>query len=392
MGQRFDPANAAELLDVVRWALSETAPLEVVGQGTKRGIGRPVEAQNVLSAAGLSGIAAYEPTELYLTAAAGTPLREIDEALAHNAQQLAFEPRDLRRALAVDGEQTIGGVVAAALSGPRRFVAGAVRDHVLGFRAVSGRGEAFKSGGNVVKNVTGYDLSKLIAGSFGTLAVMTEVTVRVAPVAQEVASLVVSDVAAADLSALFEPAAQTGSASGCVLLSSTCAAGLDLGAGPALVLRFEGDNGRAAAAEAMGKIAGRPTRLVEAEESRKLWRGLRDLQPLASRSGSLWRVALPRTALDAFLATAAIDDYLVDWAGRQVWLVAPSEITDVRGALNRAAGSDGHATLIRADENSRRSTSEFQPQAAALVALTASVRRQFDPKGILNPGRMGHDV
>ena len=195
----FTPSTSAEVLSAVQWALSENAPLEILGAGTKRGIGRPVQAAHTLDLSHLTGVTLYEPEELVLTAKAGTPLAEIEKMLAERNQQFAFEPIDYGPLLGqAPGRATIGGVLAANLSGPRRLKAGAARDHILGIQAVSGRGEAFKSGGRVVKNVTGYDLSKLMAGSWGTLAVVTDLTFKVLPAAETETTLALRGLADED--------------------------------------------------------------------------------------------------------------------------------------------------------------------------------------------------
>jgi glycolate oxidase FAD binding subunit len=188
----FTPTSSAEVLETVQWAVSEEAPVEILGHGSKRDIGRPAQTEHAIDLSKLTGVTLYEPEELVLSARAGTPLTEIEELLAEHRQQLAFEPMDYGPLLGGEaGRGTIGGVLAANLSGPRRIKAGAARDHVLGVHAVSGRGEAFKSGGRVVKNVTGYDLSKGLAGSWGTLAVVTDVTFKVLPAAETETTLAV---------------------------------------------------------------------------------------------------------------------------------------------------------------------------------------------------------
>src|SRR6187200_190262 len=188
----FTPATSADVLAAVQWAVSENAPLEVVGQGSKRGIGRPLQTPHTLDMSKLTGVTLYEPEELVLTAKAGTPLAEIENMLAERNQEFAFEPIDYGPLLGqAPGRATIGGVLGANLSGPRRLKAGAARDHILGINVVSGRGEAFKSGGRVVKNVTGYDMSKLMANSWGTLAVFTDVTFKVLPAAETEVTLAI---------------------------------------------------------------------------------------------------------------------------------------------------------------------------------------------------------
>src|SRR5262249_33314264 len=182
MTDTLKPRDSKEVEDAVQWALADGKALEIVGGGSKRAIGRPAQTDLTLDLSGLSGVTLYEPEELVLSAKAGTPIAEIETLVAAKGQQLAFEPMDYAAVLGgIAGRGTIGGVLAANLAGPRRIRAGGPRDHLLGFSAVSGRGESFKSGGRVVKNVTGYDLCKLIAGSWGTLAAMTEVTLKVLP-------------------------------------------------------------------------------------------------------------------------------------------------------------------------------------------------------------------
>ena len=182
MAETFTVQNRDQVVEAVAWAAAEEQPLEIIGCGSKRGLGRPVQAANSLDLSGLSGITLYEPEELVLSARAGTKLSQIEAALEEQNQMLAFEPANLAPLLGDEaGEASIGGVLACNLSGPRRIKAGAARDHFLGVESASGRGELFKSGGRVVKNVTGYDLCKLLCGSYGTLAVMTDVTVKVLP-------------------------------------------------------------------------------------------------------------------------------------------------------------------------------------------------------------------
>jgi glycolate oxidase FAD binding subunit len=183
MGETFKPQDASQVEEAIGWALGTKTPLDVMGRGTKRALGRPVTtAGAVLDLSALSGIAVYEPEELILTAQAATPLSEVQAALSAQGQMLAFEPWDPNPILGgTVGAGTLGGVIMAGLAGPRRIMVGAARDHLLGFKGVSGRGEPFKSGGRVVKNVTGFDLSKLLAGSFGTLAAVTEITCKVLP-------------------------------------------------------------------------------------------------------------------------------------------------------------------------------------------------------------------
>jgi glycolate oxidase FAD binding subunit len=343
-----------------------------LGNGTKRGIGRPIVTPHRVSTAKLSAVTLYEPEELILSAKAGTPLSEIEALLAQHNQQLAFEPPHW-------GEQTIGGVIATGFSGPRRIQAGAVRDHLLGFTAVNGRGEIFKAGGRVVKNVTGYDLSKLMAGSFGTLAVLAEVTLKVLPRAQARTTLILRGQPARKAIALLNKAlGQPFDITGAAWLS-------DLGGTSLTALRLEGFEDsvadRAAALSRQFDLSNAGT------EFDTIWSSVRDaslLEPMPA----LWRVSVPpgtgADILESFPDAAAI----ADWGGGLIWLNL-NDASDSGGKLRlQVAKTGGHATLISASEDARSTISVFQPQPAALAALTKRVKESFDPLGILNPGRM----
>src|SRR5437588_5000514 len=242
---RFTPADIDELRDAVADALAAAEPIEIVGGGSKRGIGRPLQTAHTLDLSRLSGIREYTPSELVLTAGAATPLAEIERALDEAGQMLAFEPPDWRGLLNGHGEPTLGGVLACNLSGPRRIKAGAARDHFLGFRAVSGRGEIFKAGGKVVKNVTGYDLCKLMAGSFGTLAALEEVTVKVLPRPETLSTVMLWGLdASAAVRILSRALASPHEVSGAVYVPVPSTAGLMAVSGSTAVaaLRVEGPN------------------------------------------------------------------------------------------------------------------------------------------------------
>jgi glycolate oxidase FAD binding subunit len=395
----FTPSSAAETLAVVQWATAEGAPLEVVGQGSKRGIGRPVQAQHTLDLSDLAGITLYEPEELVLSARAGTPLAEIEAAVAAKGQELAFEPMDYGPLLGgTPGRGTIGGVLAANLSGPRRLKAGAARDHVLGIRAVSGRGEAFKSGGRVVKNVTGYDLSKALAGSWGTLAVVTDVTFKVLPAAETETTLVLrgllDDAAVAAMALAAGSPAEISGAAHLPEMAAAAIPGDRLAGVSATLLRVEGFGPSVAyriahlraqfgGGGAIDEIAG--------EESRALWRAVRDCLPFAGGEAPVWRVSMAPSAghlMAMALRMQAAAQIFYDWAGGLIWvrMQGDPEPDLVRALVHRHGG--GHATLVRAPASVRAAVPVFEPQPPALAALSARLKEQFDPKGILNPGRM----
>lgn len=396
----FTPATAAEVLETVQWAVAEEAPLEIVGHGTKRGIGAPVAAEHVLDLSRLSGIKLYEPEELVLSARAGTPLSEIRAELEKNRQEFAFEPMDYAPLFGLEaGRGTIGGALAANLAGPRRIRAGAARDHVLGINAVSGRGEVFKSGGRVVKNVTGYDLSKGLAGSWGTLAVVTDVTFKVLPAAETEKTLAVKGLDDAQAaSAMAEAMGSSGEVSGAAHLPEGVIGRLvggGLSGGARTVLRVEGFGPsvdyRIDLLSRLLKPFGE-AEVLEAENSRTLWREIRDCAPFADGTESpVWRVSVApgvgHRLVDAFRRAAGANAYY-DWQGGLVWMrmEADPEAETLRELISRFGG--GHATLVRAPEAMRRQVPVFQPQPPALAALSRRLKEQFDPKTILNPGRM----
>lgn len=397
----FTPTSPEEVLSVVQWAAAEEVPLEVLGRGSKRALGRPVQAEHGLDLSGLQGVTLYEPAELVLSARAGTPLAEIEALLALSNQEFAFEPMDYGPLLGGErGTGTIGGMLAANLSGPRRLKAGAARDHILGISAVSGRGEAFKAGGRVVKNVTGYDLSKAMAGSFGTLAALTDLTFKVLPAAETETTLVVrgllDDLAAAAMAVATGSSAEVSSAAHLPEgIAATVAGGL-LGGDAATLIRLEGFGPSVAARlvhlKDLLRTAG-PLQDIHHEQSRALWRDVRDCVPFADGGEQpVWRVSATPASAHAFVLAlrmqAAVSAFY-DWQGGLVWLrmeAGEPEAETLRAMLARHGG--GHATLVRADAATRAAVPVFQPQPPALVALSARLKAEFDPKAILNPGRI----
>jgi glycolate oxidase FAD binding subunit len=374
----LSPVDEQDLSEAVAGA---GGPLRIVGGGT-RPVGRPV-AGEVLSVAGLSGIELYEPGALTIVAKAGTTLAEVEAALAAENQRLPFEPMDLRGLLGTSGEPTIGGVVAANVSGPRRIQAGACRDSLIGVRFVDGRGTVVKNGGRVMKNVTGYDLVKLMAGSYGTLGVLSEVAFKVLPGLETRACVLLNglsnaDAVAAMSKALGSPFEVSGAAHR--------PAGVD--GHPVTMLRLEGfaDSVTYRAGKLRELLADYGDISVETDPERVLagWNWVRDVEPFHGRAGDVWRVSV-KPSDGPEIAARAGGDVLMDWGGGLVWALVP-EGTDLRADLGAFAG---HATLIRASEETRARLPVFQPEPAPVAALTEGLRRQFDPRGILNPGLMG---
>lgn len=391
--------NAAEVCEAIADANAAAVAFTVQAGGSKSALGHPSHTDRLLDVRGIAGIIDYDPAELVLTARPGTPLAEIETLLTGSGQHLAFEPPSYATLLETQGAATLGGTLAANASGPRRIAAGAARDHFLGVHAVSGRGELFKAGGRVVKNVTGYDLAKLLAGSFGTLAVMTEVTVKVLPAPEATTTVLVRGLSHADaVRRMTEVTATSVDCSGLAHLPAGAAARSSVtdvvAAGTSVTaLRVEGiaASVKARTAAIRGMVAG----LGEGAEldqraSHLLWREVREVS-LLPPGGVVWRLSVPPregAAVARAIAERLDCEALFDWAGGLVWIALPDELPHqdvVRGAI---AACGGHATLMRAPESVRRGVAVFQPQAPALAALARRLKAAFDPAGILNPGRM----
>ena len=396
---RYVPTSIEELREAIGSALAAEESVELVAGGTKRGLGRPLQTPHVVDLTRLSGIRDYAPNELVLTAGAATPLTAIDRALSAAGQMLAFEPPDWRGLLgAVHGSQTLGGVIACNLSGPRRIKSGAARDHFLGFTAVSGRAEAFKAGGKVVKNVTGYDLPKLLAGSHGTLAALAEITVKVLPRPETAATVLVCGVAPEQSVELMSAAlGSPHEVSGAAYIPAAtrrvplrCPAGIGVVAlrveGPAPSVAFRRDS------LVVEVAAGKDTAALGDADTAMLWRDIGNVAPLAGLADrAVWRlsVAPGRGAEIARDIARAVDAvWFLDWGGGLVWL-AVIEPGDAGAAVIRAAiGGQGHATLVRGSPGLRAAVPVFEPQPGPLAALSRRVKDGFDPRHILNPGRM----
>ncbi len=425
MTETLRPETEEQLVEAINWSATAPvpAPLEIIGLGSKRALGRPVspdvrpapsnEPLRVLDLSAMWGITHYEPSELVLSARVGTPLAEIQHAIAQNNQTLAFEPMDTAALLGqeanADGYNlgSIGGLVAAGYAGSRRIRQGSIRDHVLGFRAVSGRGELFKSGGRVMKNVTGFDLSKLMTASHGTLAVMSEVTLKVLPAAEKTRTVLVfglsDDVAGQAMSdAMNSPYEVSSAAHLQMSVARRCAVPMVSDANaPVTAIRVEGpDPSVIARCAALREMLGKYGEIEELHTSRSnaLWREARDAAffkaPFAQADSAdqVWRISVAPSAgasVTKQIIEACGGEAFYDLGGGLIWLaLSPrndASVDIVRGAV---AAFGGHATLMRASEAVRRSVAVFQPQPASLAALSARVKDAFDPHRILNPGRM----
>ena len=407
MTENLKPDTPEQLEEAVAWAVAEKQPLEILGQGSKHGWGRPVQAAATLDMSGLRGITLYEPEELVLSARAGTPLAEIQAALAEKNQELAFEPGDWAPLWGgAAGAGTIGGMLGCNMAGPRRIRQGAARDHFLGFSAATGRGETVKSGGRVVKNVTGYDLSKLLCGSFGTLAAMSEVTIKVLPKAEKSRTVLVLGLD--DASATKALSAALGSpheVSGAAHLPAQVAEASEVSyvraaGGPVTAVRLEGPAPSVAArcASLRQELAAfGETEELHSRNSALLWRELADLTPFVKQPElALWRMSVAPTE-GARLASKILEQrpglHFYDWGGGLLWFgLSPGGDAGeavVRGAL---AGTGGHATLVRAPQEVRQEIPVLPPQPAPRAALSRLVKEAVDPHGVLTPRRMYPEI
>ena len=399
--------DAKDVEEVVRAAIADDQPLEIIGHGTKRAIGHPMATNAVLDLSGLNAVSAYEPNELIITVQAGVPLADVQSLIDSKNQQFAFEPMDTSALLGASGNGTIGGMIGAGLAGPRRIKAGGARDHLLGAHAVSGFGDSFKTGGRVVKNVTGYDLCKLLAGSWGTLAVMTEVTLKVMPKPEGERTLVLTglDDATANramTAALGSPYDVSGAAhlpNSAFRAATGELAGFSTQGRAATLLRLEGIAASVAdRADSLVKTLAPfgSVDVLQDDASAAAWGAIRDAEPFAA-GGALgawpvWRIVCPPAsggALGQALARDSGGDVIYDWGGGLIWAALPPR-PDAQAALvrQRVEAAGGHASLIRASEQVRQTVDVFHPQAAGLAALSQRVRNSFDPRIILNRGRM----
>jgi glycolate oxidase FAD binding subunit len=399
--------DANDVEQAVRAALAGEQPLEIIGHGSKRLIGQPMATNALLDLSDLNAVTSYEPSELVITVQAGAPLADVVSLIDSKNQQFAFEPVNTAALLGAPNLGTIGGMIGAGLAGPRRIKAGGVRDHLLGAHAVSGFGDSFKAGGRVVKNVTGYDLCKLLAGSWGTLAVMTEVTLKVMPRPESERTLVLralDDVAAnrAMTAALGSPFDVTGAGH---LPNSAFRAVLgglgDLGnrQQAATLLRLEGITASVAhRADALARLLAPfgPAEILADAASAAIWSSIRDVQPFAANGAlgawPVWRVVCPPAsggALGRQLARDTGGDVIYDWGGGLIWAALPPK-PDAHAALvrQRVDAVGGHAALLRAPVEVRRNVDVFHPQQGGLAGLSERVRHSFDPNNILNRGRL----
>ena len=387
--------SLADVRDIISAAIADDSRLEVCANGTKNALGRITDSDAVLDVSKMAGVIDYEPEELILTLRAGTPVAEVEVLLENANQMLAFEAPDYGKLLGSGHAGTIGGVMVANLSGPRRLTVGAARDFMLGFEAVSGRGELFKSGGKVVKNVTGYDLSKLICGSFGTLAVIDEITLKTLPRPETSLSLLfpADDMASATkmITDIFATPHEPGSAA---ILPRGVAkdAGVDMNAPITIVIRLEGIPASVNDRAAHLMDANSTGEMLAHNKSKILWQKIRDVDLLDGMKADIWKVSCPPSIAAGFLdklSQQVAFEFYADWAGGLIWLSGESG-NKFGAAVRTTLGPDGFAMLMRDNADTKNLISPFQPLATPMFELHKRVKAAFDPKSVLNFGRM-HD-
>jgi glycolate oxidase FAD binding subunit len=398
MTELLAPIEEGVIAAAVAEAAMAREPLAISGNGTKSGMLRPVQAARNLSTHNLTGITLYSPNELVISVRAGTKLAEIEASLAEHGQHIIAEPPDFSSMFGVPAQQTIGGVIATNLSGPRRVAWGAMRDHLLGVRAVTGWGEVIRSGGRVLKNVTGLDLCKLLAGSHGTLGVITEVTLKVLPAPEAVGTVALPELdAVAGVAALSAALGSPYSVSGAAWLPADAAARVPalaaLGCSVAL-LRIE--DFATSVAYRTGRLRDdlnyAAADLLDDATSRGVWRAVRDLAPLpADVSDAVWRISVRPSAGPAVLqavSQAFGARGFLDWGGGLVWIAGPGTSAAHAAVMTAAKAAGGAWTVMRAPEPLRAAVDVIPPEPEPLARITRRVKAALDPQSILNPGRM----
>jgi len=391
-----------DVVAAVRAAMETGSAFEIVSGGGKRNYGRPVEADAILDIGGLTGILKYEPEELVVSARAATRLTEIEFALAARQQMLGFSPADWSALFGGNaGAATLAGTVATNACGARRVKAGAVRDHIIGCRFVNGSAEAIKAGGSVIKNVTGFDIPKLMSGAFGTLGVLTELTFRVVPKPARVASLALSCDAEDGLRALREAARLPVDPTGLSYLPETAlaacaaarAANVNLDPGAALI-RVEGpgealDEKLVILKKTFDRFS---AQILDDAATDALFREIGDGTIFAGREGDIWRLCVPPSEAHMAAVLTRAQLWYADWAGGLIWLRLDANEDTARHLRGITAKYGGHATLMRANVDARARLAVFEPEPPARAAITASVKAAFDPQRIFNRGRMVEEL
>jgi glycolate dehydrogenase FAD-binding subunit len=398
-GLRIAAQSEDGVADVIRQAAETGKSLEIVSSGALRNFGRPVASDAILDVSAISGVVKYEPEELVLTARAGTPLTEIEAILAGENQMLGFEPADWAPLFGeARAKVTLAGIVATNGSGARRVKAGAVRDHLIGCRFINGRGEMIKAGGRVIKNVTGFDLPKLMCGAFGTLGVLTELTMRVTPAPKRIATLALKNCdAAAGLRALSEAGGLAVDPTGLAYLPSEArvrSSASELGASGVALIRIEGNS--PAVVEKLDVLLAQfkhhDVAILDDDRTAVIFREISSGGVFVNRTGDIWRLCVSPSQAYESVQLSGASFWYADWAGGLIWLELPAS-AETAARLRAITGRfGGHATLMRASSEVRARLAVFEPEPPARAKLTAAVKAAFDPQRILNRDRMYENI
>ena len=405
------PKSEAEVSDIIKEAYKKKLPIEICGSNSKKFIGYNVQTAKTLNLSNINGVLEYLPEELYIKVKPGTPLKEVEETLEKNNQELAFEPTDF--GFIYDGKSnkgTVGGCIACNFAGSRRFKSGSVRDFVLGFRGVNGKGDVIKSGGTVVKNVTGYDLSKLVSGSFGTLVALTEITLKVSPKKTSQNTIIIYEKDPKKISLLFDQVlSSSNEISGAVFVpdepvnkkfdqnKKNVFKFNDLDQeGPFFALRIEGD--QKSTKERIKDITNEmnlkkyKTSLLDVYQSILFWKKINSLELFTGTKNNILRAVVPPSKCEMIIRNLKNKyKYFIDWSGSLFWIeVCDKDNEVIKELKSMILANDGYLTIIKKSENFEYSENIFTINDVKLM-ISKKIKESFDPKGLFNPGKMYKD-
>ena len=394
------PENENDLQEIIRYCYKKDLPIEIIGTGTKNEIGKKLQCAKILDMSNISGIIEYKPEELYITVKAGTPIKIVQDELKKNNQHLAFEPTNFSEIFQKDSnEGTVGGTLACNFSGSRRFKVGSGRDHILGFKGYNGRGEKIKSGGTVVKNVTGYDLSKLVTGSFGTLLVLSEITLKVLPIQTDIKTIIISDLVLEHaLGTMSSSISSSNDPSGVVFYPRSLRNNFvfnDLThQGSITAIRIEGT--KASTEQRINNLFKNlsleesKTTILDSTQSEIFWEDTRALKVFSKNQKNILRAVIPPSETVNLInrLKAFHPNYFIDWGGSLLWLeldyLSNQKIDQIR---KRVLDAGGYLTVIKSPTNIK-SSSEIFTIDPIKFKISQNLKRSFDPKRIFNPGKM----
>ncbi len=394
------PENENDLQEIIRYCYKKDLPIEIVGTGTKNEIGKKLQCAKILDMSNISGIVEYKPEELYITVKAGTPIKIVQDELKKNNQHLAFEPTNFSEIFKKDSnEGTVGGTLSCNFSGSRRFKVGSGRDHILGFKGYNGRGEKIKSGGTVVKNVTGYDLSKLVTGSFGTLLVLSEITLKVLPLQTDIKTIVISGLALEHaLGIMASSIASSNDPSGVVFYPGSLRNNFvfnDLThQGSITAIRIEGT--KASTEQRIDNLFKNlsleetKTTILDSTQSEIFWEDTRALKVFSKNQKNILRAVVPPSETVNLINRLKTfhPSYFIDWGGSLIWLeldyLSNQKIDQIR---KRVLDTGGYLTVIKSPTNIK-SSSEIFTIDPIKFKISQNLKKSFDPKRIFNPGKM----